>query len=233
MNKYVVISDPIRSVEFALVGDLDGSIVFKTFNEVAKQWATENSSAKSLDSLKVPNGMYVSSQRKMTTSISLIFDPADNQAKSEIDIPIPESNTNFSHFRKINNVSKKINASGIHLRKISTSSKMRIVDYKAQSFKNRAKRSSVISAIRSGVGRLDEKSISLLSKSDKSIDVLAKTAGSNLVRRVAVSNFIKKSSNRLERRAISLTSAESPLSNDSGQGSAIDVAISSKARRFI
>lgn len=235
MDKYLVITDPIRSKEFAIAGEIDGSIAFHPFNEIAKEWARENIRAKSLEALSIPDGMYVSSQKRMTTSISLLL---DNQKFENVDLVEKTSSIdeikNETVFvgRKVNNLNTNKNIKNIQLRKVSSSSKINLVDYKAQYFANRAKKSSVISAIRSGVGRLNKKSASFRSKSDPSIDVLSKTAGSGLVRRLAVSSFISNTPNRLNRRSTNLSAMSEDVKSQVSHLSGIDLAIASKVRRF-
>ena len=236
MNKYVVISDPIRSKEFAVVGEVDGSLIFKPLNEVAKTWANENSSAKSLDSISVPSGMYVSSPKKMTTSIMVMLEQEKKsfqEVAEEVKIEeISKSGLIFSG-RKINSLGKKQNLSNVQIRKISKQSKTQAIDYKAGAFLNRAKKSSIISRIRSGGSKLDSKKALFVNRNDQSIDVLSKTAGVGMVRRLAVSNFITDSKNRLSRRSKSLTCISVENDENTPNSSAIDISISSKAGRFI
>jgi hypothetical protein len=238
MDKYVIISDPIRSKEFAIVGELEGSIVFKPLNEMAKVWAKENSHIKSLNAMRVPDGMHVSSPRRMTTSMSIIVSPAssyenvENNTEEKFDISSVKSGNIFSG-RKIKNLNKIKSVNNIEIRKVSRISKMNLIDYKASSFSNRAKRSSVIGVIRSGVGRMNPKSASISSRANSSIEILSKTAGSSFVRRVAVSNFISERKNRINRRSSNLSSMSSSVDNNRDYKSTIDMAISSKAKRFI
>lgn len=233
MDKYVVISDPIRSKEFALVGELNGSIIFKPFNEIAKKWSHENSSVKSLNFLNIPDGMHVSTPKRMTTSISLLFDAYENEESAKIkDTAISAKSNNEFLGRKLNNHNEKTSISNIEIRKISLSSKLNLIDYKAHLFINRSKKSSVISAVRSGSLKLDKKTASFFSKSNPSIDSLSKTAGSSFVRRIAVSHFVTKSCNRLNRRSNSLSSMSADELQKSNNTSPIDIAISSKAKRF-
>ncbi len=238
MDKYVIISDPIRSKEFAIVGELDGSIVFKPLNEMAKVWVKENSHVKSLNGIRVPDGMHVSSPKRMTTSMSIIISPvsnhehAENNEEEKFDISSVKSSNIFSG-RKVNNLNKIKSVNNIEIRKVSRISKINLIDYKASSFSNRAKRSSVISVIRSGVGKLNPKSGSISSRSNSSIELLSKTAGSSFVRRVAVSNFISERKNRINRRSSNLSLMASSVDGNGDYKSAIDIAISSKAKRFI
>lgn len=230
MDRYVVISDPIRSKEFAIVGDVGGSIKFHPLNEMAKEWAKESMSIKSLHSISVPDGMHISSPKRMTTSISLIFE--DNQ-REENNVNISNIKTvNVFHGREINSKNKKTNIKNIQLRKVSGINKTNLVDFKAQYFINRAKKSSAISAIRFGAGKLNAKSASFVSKADRSIDVLLNTAGYGLLRRLAVSEFIMTSKNRLSRRSKSLSVMSEEKSRDLNNGESIDAAISAKVKRF-
>lgn len=234
MEKYVVISDPLRGEKFAVIGEThDGHLAFKTFNALAEVWMKENSSAKNLKSLNIPDGMHVSSPKMMTTSISILL---ENSSKLEVDEAIKlidKKSDTISFERKINSTNNNTNLKNTEIRKIPLTSKLHAIDYKAGAFVYRAKKSSVISAVRAGSGKLNPKSSSFVSKENPLVESISKTAGDGLTRRVASSYFAKSYNNRLSRRSSSLLGMALDGDSRNEKNSLIDVAIHSKARRFL
>lgn len=229
MNKYSMVVDPIRSKNFAVIIEKKTGLSFIPLNEMAKGWANSQNSLGKINSVSAPDGMYISSPKNLTKSQEIMLE--DSISKNE-DIKKPEYTYSGRHSTGKNSAASSV--TGKQLRKIPRELKLKVINYKAGSFKNRAKRSSVISAVKSHGLKLEAKSCTFRDGSSANLEPVARSAGQSLSRRVAASYFIKDiSGNRLFRRSKTLLiHDENSHSGMSGKNS-IETAITSKASRFI
>lgn len=225
MNKYSMVIDPVRSKNFAVIIEKKTGLSFIPLNEMAKDWASKQAKFGSIVSVKVPDGMYVSSPKKLTMAQEVMLE--DSAVNSE-DIRKPRNTyigrTRSSEKTSINSVT------GQHLRKIPKHLKAKTLTYKALAFKNRVKRSSTISAVKSGSLKLDSKSCNIATHLGTDFG----DSSSSSPRRVAASYFLKNEKNsRVARRAKMLTTLESKSEQNKSKHRSIEIAIASKAAGFI
>lgn len=229
MNKYSMVVDPIRLKNFAVIIETKTGLNFIPLNEMAKGWASSQSSLGTIHSVNAPDGMYISSSKNLTKSQQIMLE--DSIKKNE-EVKNPEYVYSGRHSTGKSSSGSSI--TGQQLRKIPRQLKIKVINYKAGSFKNRAKRSSVISAVKSHGLRLEAKNCTFRDSSPTKLEPVARSAGQSLSRRVAASYFIKDiSGNRLSRRSKTLLAQGEELLNSASAKNPIEAAITSKASRFI
>jgi len=229
MNKYSMVVDPIRSKNFAVIIETKTGLSFIPLNEMAKGWASSQSKLGTITSVSAPDGMYISSSKNLTKSQQIMLE--DSIKKNE-EVENPEYVYSGRH--STGKSSSGNSVTGKQIRKIPRQLKLKVINYKAGSFKNRAKRSSVISAVKSHGLRLEAKNCTFRDSSPSKLEPVARSTGQSLSRRVAASYFIKDiSRNRLSRRSKTLITQGEELHNSASTKNLIEVAIKSKASRFI
>jgi hypothetical protein len=229
MNKYSMVIDPVRSKNFAVIIQKKNGLSFIPLNEMAKEWAGSQSKVANIGSVNVPDGMYISSPSSLSKAQEIML---EHSIKSTGDVVDPKMVYAGRHSTGKSSSGKSI--VGKQIRKVPKNLKLKTINYKASAFKNRYKRSSAISAIKINGLSIDEKTSKFRKPKLNSLEVLEKSAGQSLSRRVAANYFVKDiSKNRLSRRAKTLTVNEAPKSVKSDCSKSIEVAISAKASRFI
>lgn len=228
MNKYCMVIDPIRSKNFAVVIEKKTGINVIPLNEMAKDWASSQEKLGNINSLRVPDGMYLSALKNLTSAQEIML---SESIKNEVEIQRP--NHVYSG-RKIISKSSVDSVTGKQIRKIPISIKLKVINYKASSFKNRAKRSSSVSAAKSQKLKFDVKTCLFTDSSDAKLDLIAKSTSYSMSRRIGASYFVDPvAGNRLSRRSKSLTINNENSESVKSIKTCIDIAISSKAKRFI
>lgn len=236
MNNYIVIMDPIRVKNFAIATNMDGKINFYPMNEMAMDWALSQKSVKSLSSVVAPDGMYISGVKAVTPSVNILIDSlsATNLNSNYVDENIMSNNLYIGR-TKTNFKENKNKISGTQIRKIHKNSRENAIRYKAMAFLGRANRSSAISSVKTRKLKIDKRTASFFDKKIKNVNTIEKSYGANFSRRVASSVFINNNekSNRLNRRAKSLSYASREETHKKSISECIDFSIDSKSTRFI
>ena len=236
MNNYIVIMDPIRVKNFAIATNIDGKIDFYPMNEMAVNWSLNQKSIKNLSSVTAPDGMYISGVKAITPSVNILIDSLSTTQSNGgyVDEKIMSNNLYLGR-TKINFKQNKTKISGIQIRKIHKSSRENAIRYKAMAFLGRANRSSVISSVKTRKLKLDKTTASFFDKKIKNVNTVEKSFGANLSRRIASSVFINNNekSNRLNRRAKSLSCASREEISKKSISESIDFSIDSKSTRFV
>jgi hypothetical protein len=229
MNKYSMVVDPIRAKNFAVVIQKSYGLSFIPLNEMAKTWASRQNQSTDIKSIKVPDGMYLSSPQNLSRAQQIMLEESVEKTGEAI---IPQRiYAGRKSFGKSQNSTSIV---GRQIRKIPKNIKLKTVNYKATAFKNRLRRSSTISAVKSHGLSIEEKTCRFRDISNNGLEIIEKSAGETTSRRVAASYFIKElSGNRLSRRAKTLTMKDDELLHGKTCVKSIEIAISAKASRFV
>ncbi len=229
MNKYSMVIDPIRSKNFAVIIQKKNGLSLIPLNEMAKSWAEKQNVFNDIESVNVPDGMYISSPSSLSKAQEIML---ENSIKTTGDAVEPKRIYVGRHSMGKSPSGKSI--VGRQIRKIPKNLKLKTINYKASAFRNRYRRSSTISAIKMHGLSIEEKTCKFRKSQVNSLEVLEKSAGQSLSRRVAANYFVKDiSKNRLSRRAKTLTIVDSQENLKSDHSKSIEAAISAKASRFI
>jgi len=230
MNKYSMVIDPMRSKNFAVIIEKKTGLSFIPLNELAKSWTKKQKSFGTINSVSAPDGMYVSSPKNLTKAQQIMLEDSIKNQEEEISKP----EYSYSGRHSTGKSKGKTSVSNTQIRKVPKNVKLKVITYKAGAFKNRAKRSSVISAVKSHGLRLEAKSCTFRDSSNAGLELVARSAGAAMSRRVAASYFVKDGlGNRLVRRSKTLTIKEQEQDEEKIFSKSIEVAISSKVSRFI